>query len=66
MQIDHTLETEGHTYGGSQLAGKCSNESTTLLEGGEAWVYMEHKLGTRLRAIRVKIKSFIHPIIIAF
>ncbi len=27
------------------LAGKCSKESTTLIGGGGAWVYMEHELG---------------------
>jgi hypothetical protein len=27
------------------LAGKCSIESATLLEGQGAWVYMEHELG---------------------
>jgi hypothetical protein len=27
------------------LAGKCSEESATLLRGGRAWVYTEHELG---------------------
>ncbi len=27
------------------LAGKCSKESATLLEGRGAWAYLEHELG---------------------
>jgi hypothetical protein len=42
MQIKLFKRRDIHTV---DLAGKCSIESATLLEGRGAWVYMEHELG---------------------
>jgi hypothetical protein len=43
MQIILFKRRDIHTS--VNLAGKCSKDSATLIGGGRAWVYMEHKLG---------------------
>jgi hypothetical protein len=45
-RICRSHSSNGGTYIHTvDLAGKCSEESATLLGGGRAWVYMEHELG---------------------
>jgi hypothetical protein len=43
MQITLFKQRDIHTS--ANLARKCSKETATLIGGGGAWVYMEHKLG---------------------